>query len=297
MTAPEPDATPAPAPARPRKAAATARPKQPRPRAKAKRRKPDPIKSWVRRLERTRPNLARDVLDRLAERYGHQAWEPRLDATSELILTILTQNSADTNAEKAFEALRAAYPSDRPVEQHRPGPGWGGNGLPDGRPPDWAAVEAAPFEELVEVIRPGGLPNQKAKGILATLRTIRERRGDHSLAFLAGLSPLEARDWLTSIPGIGKKTASVLLSFSFGMPLMAVDRHVERVAHRVGLVPPKATADDDHDYFLALLAPEDMYEAHVNLIQHGRVICHARNPEHEICPLRDRCRFVDRKAP
>jgi endonuclease-3 len=265
--------------------------------ARRKRRAPDPIKAWVKRLDRTRPNLVRDVLDGLASIHGHQTWQRRLDPTSELILTILTQNSADTNAEKAFEALRLAYPSQLPVERHIPGPGWGGEGLSDGAPPDWEAVERAPFEELVEVIRPGGLPNQKAKGILNTLRTIRERHGDHSLEFLADMSALEARDWLTSITGIGKKTASVLLMFSFGMPLMAVDRHVDRVAHRVGLVPKKASADDAHDYFLALLQPDEMYEAHVNLIRHGRVICHARNPEHDICPLRARCRFVDPKAP
>ena len=286
--------TPAPR----RTAAPTKRPATRRPAGKRKKRRaPDPIKAWVRRLDRTRPNLVRDVLDDLADRYGQQAWQRRLDPTSELILTILTQNSADTNAEKAFEALRVAYPSGRPVERHNPGPGWGGEGLPDGAPPDWDAVEQAPFEELVEVIRPGGLPNQKAKGILATLRTIRERRGDHSLEFLVGMPALEARDWLTSISGIGKKTASVLLAFSFGMPLMAVDRHVERVSHRVGLIPLKVSADEAHDFFLALLAPDEMYEAHVNLIRHGRVICHARNPEHEICPLRARCRFVDPKAP
>jgi endonuclease-3 len=158
-------------------------------------------------------------------------------------------------------------------------------------------VEAAPLEELVEVIRPGGLPNQKAKGIHATLRAIRERRGDHSLEFLAEMPALEARDWLTGITGIGKKTASVLLMFSFGMPLMAVDRHVDRVSHRVALLPKKASADDAHDYFLAMLQPDEVYEAHVNLIRHGRLICQARSPKHELCPLRARCRFVDPAAP
>jgi len=262
-----------------------------------KRRKPDPNRAWAKRLERTRPGLTRFVLDGLAERYGHPAWERRLDPTSELILTILTQNSADVNAEYAFEALRVAYPSDLPPERHVPGPGWGGVGMPDGVPPEWALVDAAPLEELVEVIRPGGLPNQKAKGIKAALRAIHEARGDYSLEFLGAMSALEARTWLTSINGVGVKTASVVLLFSFGLPLMPVDRHVERVARRVGLVPAKATADQDHDYFLALLEPEQMHEAHVNLIQHGRVICHARNPAHELCPLIDRCRFVDPKAP
>jgi endonuclease-3 len=263
-----------------------------------KRRKPDPIKAWARRLERTRPGVVQYVLDRLAERYGRSPWERRLGPTSELILTILTQNSADVNAEKAFVALRVAYPSGGPVEHHDPGPGWGGDGLPDGVEPDWMAVEAAPFAELVEVIRPGGLPNQKARGIQSALRLIRERRGDHSLEFLGEMGALEARDWLTSIPGIGKKTASVLLLFSFGLPLMPVDRHVERVARRIGLIPKKVTANTDpHDIFLGLLQPEQMHEAHVNLIRHGRLVCHARKPAHEQCPVRDRCRFVDPKAP
>ncbi|MBF8290929.1 MAG: Endonuclease [Chloroflexi bacterium] len=264
---------------------------------RTKRRAPDPVKVWAKRLERTRPNLVRDVLDGLAARYGHQAWERRLDPTSELILTILTQNTADTNAEAAFQALRLAYPSGLPAEHHNPGLGWGGAGLPDGAPPDWDAVERAPVQDLVEVIRPGGLANQKAPRLQAALRTIREARGDHSLEFLAEMAPLEARAWLTAIDGIGKKTASVLLAFSFGKPLMAVDRHVERVSHRVGLIPAKVSADDAHDFYLALLRPEETYEAHVNLIHHGRAICHARNPQHEICPIRDRCRFVDPKAP
>jgi len=212
-------------------------------------------------------------------------------------MTILTQNSADVNAEHAFKELRRAYPSGLPAEQHNPGPGWGGVGLPDGAPPDWGQVDAAPLEELVEVIRPGGLPNQKAKGIKAALAAIREARGDYSLEFLGDMPALEARTWLTNVKGIGVKTASVVLLFSFGMPLMPVDRHVERVGYRVGLLPKKATADEAHDYFLAMLEPDEMHEAHVNLIRHGRLVCHARRPNHMACPLRDRCRFFDPKAP
>ena len=97
-------------------------------------------------------------------------------------------------------------------------------------PPDWARVEFAPLAELTDVIRPGGLANQKAPRLQAALRRIREERGDYSLEFLGDMSALEARDWLTRIDGIGKKTASVLLLFCFGLPLMPVDRHVERVS-------------------------------------------------------------------
>jgi endonuclease-3 len=230
------------------------------------------------------------VLDRLAETAGRPVWQPRLDPTSELILTILTQNSADINAEVAFAALRAAAAEPRHF------PGWGGRGLPDMPPPDWAAVEAAPIPELTDVIRPGGLANQKAPRLQAALRALVANGGGYSLVFLADKPPLEARNWLSAIPGIGKKTASVVLLFSFGMPLMPVDRHVHRVGQRIGLIPPDADADAAHDYYLAMLTPEQMYETHVSLISHGRRTCHARNPDCEHCPLAPRCRYFDAKA-
>ncbi|MFL5755441.1 MAG: endonuclease III domain-containing protein [Chloroflexota bacterium] len=261
------------------------------------RRKPDPAKAWASRLRRYRPGLPTYVVDELSTLYGKPVWERRLDPTSELILTILTQNTADVNAEVAFDALRRRYPSDRPPEEHHPGIGWGGAGLATAPPPDWSAVESAPLDELIDVIRPGGLGPQKAPRLQAALRRIREVRGDHSLEFLGDMPALEARDWLTSIDGVGKKTASILLLFCFGTPLMPVDRHVERVSQRIGLIPPKATADQAHDLFLAILEPDQMYAAHVLLIHHGRAICHARNPEHERCPVRDRCRFVNPKTP
>ena len=274
----------------------------PRPRPKAKRPKKrrysNPAASYAKRLERYRPGLVRFVLDGLASIYGHPVWERRQDPTSELILTILTQNSADVNAEVAFEALRTAYPSGLPVQRHVPGEGWGGVGLSEGAPPNWERVEFAPLPELTDVIRPGGLPNIKAPRLQATLRRIREERGDYSLEFLGDMSALEARDWLTQIDGIGKKTASVLLLFCFGSPLLPIDRHVDRVMHRVGILyPDNLPMEDAHELVLGLFEPDQMFEAHVNLIQHGRKICHAQRPAHELGPLRDRCRFVDPKAP
>jgi endonuclease-3 len=278
----------------PTNASKAARPKAKRPR---KRKFTDPAASYAKRLERYRPGLIPFTLDGLATLYGRPVWERRLDPTSELILTILTQNSADTNAEAAFEALRRAYPGHGPVESHKPGAGWGGFGLPDGVEPDWAAIEFAPLPELVDVIRPGGLANQKAPRLQATLAFVRDQRGDYSLEFLGDMPAIEARSWLTQIDGIGKKTASVLLLFCFGAPLLPIDRHVDRVMRRVGILPPKASLDDAHDLVLGLFEPDQMYEAHVNLIQHGRKVCHAQRPDHDACPLRERCRFVDPKAP
>jgi endonuclease-3 len=311
-------------------------------RARRPRRRSDPIKPWARRLRQSRPGLVEFVLDRLAEVYGRPVWQRVHDPTSELVLTILSQNSADVNAEKAFEALRRAYPSradgassgpdgvpaeeagatpraggsvpgasvgaaaatgsapgsagDVPAERTNR-PGWGGTGLARLAPPDWMAVELAPLDELIEVIRPGGLAPQKAPRIQASLARIREAAGSHSLEFLGDMAPREARDWLTSIDGIGVKTASVVLLFSFGMPLMPVDRHVERVSKRIGLLPAKVTAEQAHDRYLGLLAPEQCYPMHVELITHGRQMCHAQRPECDRCPVAPRCRYVDRAAP
>lgn len=256
----------------------------------------DPARQWAGYLRRYRPGLVPYVLDALRERYGEQHWRPGLDPISQIVLTILTQNTADTNAEKAFEAMRLAYPSGAAAEEHHPDIGWGGDGLSTAPPPDWDAVEHAPLPELIDVIRPGGLAPQKAPRVQATLARIRAESGAYDLGFLAGMPVLEARDWLTSIDGIGKKTASIVLAFSFGLPVMAVDRHVERVSKRIGLIPPKATADQAHDLYLALVEPEHMYEGHVLLIHHGREICHAQNPACDICPVRDRCRYVNPKA-
>jgi endonuclease-3 len=267
----------------------------------------------VRRLERTRPGLAAFAVEHLTAQYGRPVWASRLDPVSELVLTILTQNTADVNAERAFESLRDRYPgSDAvPVAHHRRDAmdgdpagtgsgaapdGWGGRGLPPGRPPDWAAIEDAPVDELIEVIRHGGLAYQKAPRIQAALRTIREERGDYDLGFLAELPPRTARDWLTAIPGIGKKTASIVLLFCFGLPLFPIDTHVERVSKRIGLLPADAPLDLAHEMFLEAFAAPVMYAAHVLLITHGREICHARNPKHEICPVAERCRFIAPKA-
>jgi endonuclease-3 len=265
-------------------------------------RKRDPIKPWAKRLKVARPDLVEYVLEGVQSLYGVPEWERVLDPTSELVLTILTQNSADINAEKAFDALRRAYPGEGAGSDERGTsienrPGWGGTGWERLPAPDWMAVEIAPLDELVDVIRPAGLANQKAPRIKAALTRLRVANGSHSLEFLGEMEPLAARDWLTSIDGIGVKTASVVLMMSFGMPLMPVDRHVARVSKRIGLMPPKVSPEEAHDRYLALLEPEQCYPMHVGLIQHGRKQCHARVPDCDTCPIAPRCREVNRRAP
>jgi endonuclease-3 len=275
-----------------------------KPAAKRRRAKPDPVKTWTRRLDRTRPNLMGDTLDALLTMYDRPTWQRVHDPTSELVLTMLSANSADINAEKAFDLLCRHWPPPPPpagTTARGPGelvnrPGWGGKGLHEMRA-DWAAVEFADIGELTDTIRPGGLANQKAPRIQAALRHIREQRGDYSLEFLGDMAPPESLAWLTQVNGIGRKTASVVLLFSFGMALMPVDRHIERVSIRIGLIPRKATAEQAHDMLQAQLETERVHEAHVNLITHGRQTCHALRPECLRCAIAPRCRYIDPKAP
>jgi endonuclease-3 len=269
---------------------------------KRKRAKPDPVKTWIRRLDKQRPNLMDDTLAALATMYGRPTWGRVYDPTSELILTMLSANSADIGAEKAFDQLCRRWPSPGSTPRTEDAPpifrtGWGGVGISE-RVADWAAVEFADIGELTDVIRIGGLANQKAPRIQAALRQIRQQRGDYSLEFLGAMTPPEALAWLTQVNGIGRKTASVVLLFSFGMPLMPVDRHIERVAMRIGLIPQKiANAEQMHDMIQNQLTADNVHEAHVNLITHGRQTCHAQRPEHERCAIADRCRYFNPKAP
>ncbi len=285
------------------KSRSRANPKRPTsPAPKPPRKTPEEIAAdWAARLDSDRPGLVAWVLDRLSEYYGRPIWHQSHDPTSQLVLTMLSANSADTNAEAAFEALRDAYEieplPDGADRTPRPRDGWGGKGIADLPPPDWHRVETAPLDELIDVIRPGGLGPQKAPRIQAALSALHDQAGGHSLEFLGRMEALEARQWMTQIPGIGPKTASVVLLFAFGLPLMPVDRHVERVGLRVGMLPPKVTADQAHEDFLALVPGDRMYECHVDLIRHGRSICHAQRPECGRCPIAERCRYVNPDAP
>src|ERR1044071_9269343 len=139
------------------------------------------------------PDKTHAVYERLVAVYGPRTPRPRRDPRDELILTILSQNTSDRNSGRAYRLLRAKYPT-------------------------WEGVIAAPLPELYEVIKPAGLGNIKAPRIQNTLHSILERRGELSLDFLGALSLEEGKRWLTSLDGIGPKTAACVLLFALGKP-------------------------------------------------------------------------------
>jgi endonuclease-3 len=207
-----------------------------------------------------------EVHRRLLAEYGEPTWRPHMDPVSELVGTILSQNTNDVNRDAAFDRLRSRFPT-------------------------WEQVRDADTDAVIEAIRTAGLANQKGPRIQEALRFITEERGELDLGFLCDWPVEEAKDWLTSINGVGPKTAAIVLLFSLDRPAFPVDTHVHRVTKRLGLIGPKVSREKAHDELERLVPQEDYYPFHLNLIRHGREVCTSRNPRCDECALRDLCDY------
>jgi len=202
----------------------------------------------------------------LSEVFGYPDWRPFLPPLDELIDCILSQNTNDANRDRAFEALKAAFPT-------------------------WETVMNAPTEAVIAAIKPAGLANQKGPRIQEVLRRIYEERGELAIDFLADMPIDEAKAWLTRFRGVGPKTAAIVLCFALNRPAFPVDTHIHRVGQRIGFLPKGISADDAHPVMEAIVPPRDYFAVHLNLIRLGREICQARRPRCEICPLTQHCDY------
>jgi endonuclease-3 len=205
-----------------------------------------------------------EIHERLLRIHGQPEKRRHLDPLSQLVSTILSQNTSDTNRDRAFKRLRERFTK-------------------------WEEVLDAELEEIVEAIRPAGLANLKAPRIQEALRTISLKRGELTLDFLASLPLDEARAWLMELKGVGPKTASIVLLFSLDKPAFPVDTHISRVAKRLGLIGKKVSVEKAHELLEQILPEEIYYPFHLNVVAHGREVCKARNPRCEICVLQDIC--------
>ncbi len=220
-------------------------------------------------------HLAR-VYELLIATYGKPEWIPDYDPLGGLIGTILSQHTSDINSERAYQHLIATFPR-------------------------WEEVRDAPTNEVAHAIRSGGLANVKAVRIQDALHTLMEQQkaAGHSGSLseylyeeLTRRSPEEAWRYLRRIPGVGPKTAACVLMFNMKQPVMPIDTHVHRVSKRLGLIGPKVSADQAHETFAKFTPPEWVYPLHVNLIRHGRQVCHAQRPECGRCTLYGECAYV-----
>jgi endonuclease-3 len=215
---------------------------------------------------RDRQTKTQRVHQRLLDAYGEPTWRPHLDPVSELVSTILSQNTNDVNRDTAYDRLRDRLPT-------------------------WEQVRDADVDDVIDAIRPAGLANRKGPRIQEALRVITRERGELELDFLAGWPVDEAKDWLSAIKGVGPKTAAIVLLFSLGRPAFPVDTHVHRVTKRLGLIGPRLSREKAHDELERLVPPDDYYAFHLNLIRHGRQVCTSRKPRCEECVLHDLCDY------
>jgi endonuclease III len=225
------------------------------------------------------PRRVRAIRDRLRLVYGIPLAEPHGHPIAELILTVLSQSTNDRNRDVAYLALRERFPGDT-----------------------WVKIRDAPVDEIEEAIRPGGISKVKSARIKQILRAISDtapQLGDApgaaplSLDWLASQPVPEAQRYLTSLPGVGRKTAACVLLFALGMRDVPVDTHVSRVGTRLGLFRPGAPFEELHDTMLAITPPGEELEFHLNLLRHGRRTCYARKPNCPGCALRRMCPSAD----
>jgi endonuclease-3 len=205
-----------------------------------------------------------EVCRRLRAFYGPVEPPEQWPVLDELIATVLSQNTSDTNSGSAFDELRAKFA-------------------------DWDAVRRAPVARIAKAIRRAGLSRQKAPRIRNILQRIYEERGELSLEFLHGMPTSQAAEYLAGFPGVGPKTVACVLLFACRKPVLPVDTHVHRVSMRQGLIGPRVDAVRAHQELAALVPARRVLEFHIELIRHGRTLCLARNPKCQECPLLDLC--------
>jgi endonuclease-3 len=209
----------------------------------------------------------RAVQRRLRRRQGPFTLKPRLPVIDELVATVLSQHTSDVNSGRAFASLKRRFPS-------------------------WEEVLDAPAEEVANAIRSGGIANQKAARIQRILAEIEEREGRIDLARLERLDDAEVEEYLTSLPGVGPKTAACVLTFSMGRAAFPIDTHVHRVTARLGWIPAGASAEQAHQLLGRRVPADARYDLHVALVSHGRTVCKAQRPRCGPCVLRDLCAYA-----
>lgn len=206
--------------------------------------------------------------ERLVALHGEHPLVPRREPMHELISTILSHRTTGKNEDQAYSNMWKRFGS-------------------------WEAIRDAPVEELTETLSPATFPEVKAPYIKGGLKQINEERGEISIDFLRDMPTDEALAWLMSLPGVGIKTASLVLLFCFSKPVLPVDTHVHRVSQRVGLIGPKVNPTAAHPILLALLPsdPYILFNFHIANLQHGRKICIWGTPRCGQCPLTDICNW------
>ena len=224
---------------------------------------PPKTQTRTRRKTLSRAAIA-EAVALMADEYGPFPEERRLDPADEMVFTILSQHTSDTNSSRAYQRLMERF------------------GALD-------AVATSDVASIEEAIAPGGLAKIKAPRIKNVLAKVLELNGSLDLSFLREMPLEDAKAWLRQLPGIGPKSAGIVLNFSLGMPAMAIDTHIYRVCQRLGIIGPKVSADKAHDILEGKVEPEEVFNFHVSFVTHGRRVCKAQRPNCPDCVVSDVC--------
>ena len=206
------------------------------------------------------------IIQNLKAVYGAPESQRGLDPLDVLIETILSQSTTNANSDRAFESLKRRFPT-------------------------WEAARRARVTSIEAAIRSGGLARQKSARIKKLLNEIHNRRGSLDLSFLNNAPLEEAKEFLASFKGVGPKTVACTLLFACNRAVFPIDTHIFRIARRLGLIPGKCSDEEAHRLMGEMVPRKRYFEAHINLIRHGRRICRPRDPLCEQCCLVDYCEY------
>jgi endonuclease-3 len=204
---------------------------------------------------------AEKILETLRKTFTVRKWtNSKRDPFQTLIVTIMSQNTADRNTAKAFENLSKHFKI-----------------TPEG-------LANAKTSQIENCLKPAGLYRNKAKTMKQVSKIVLEKHHGNLESILS--MPFEdARKTLMEFPGVGPKTADVVLLFSAKKPTIPVDTHVDRISKRLGLTPANGDYETVRKSLQSLYDPKDYLAVHMLLISHGRKHCKARNPLCKQCPV------------
>ncbi len=208
------------------------------------------------------------AIERLEKVFGRQLSYSQRPPMEQLMMTILSQRTNYADEKKAYDQMRERFGS-------------------------WGNIADAPLEELTEAIKPSNYPEIKAPRIQAVIKQIIAEKGTTDLNFINEMTTEAAMEWLRKLPGVGPKTTTFLLLFTFKRPVLPVDTHVYRVSHRVGLITSKTTQEKAHILLLQMLPPiaDELLNFHKLFFKHGQKVCTWNHPKCTECVLKDICDF------
>lgn len=207
---------------------------------------------------------AQKTVELLANAYKSPRHGNKDDPLDELVFILLSQMTTGPSFNRVYDRLKAEYPN-------------------------WELLIKLPLKRLTSLIKDAGLSGQKAPRLKSIFKKLKDDFGSVTLAPISHMTDSEAEKYLTTLPGVGMKTAKCVLMYSLGRQVLPLDTHVWRLTRRLGLVADDIPYQKAHAAAELVVRPADRYSLHVNGVAHGRAVCLALRPRCGSCSLRRFC--------